>query len=194
MSTICKSGTFGHFSIRHSARCGLQHPFRAPGWRVAQKNGLSATGFFALSKYQRWYDALIDRAKARAIPACYTEQHHIVPRSIGGTDLPINLVRLTYREHFIAHWLLTKFSVGANLRKMQRALLAMSLNRNGRRLVSGWQVEIAKRAVRDLELDPEAERLWYVRWNSSYEERLARFKRNKRRGPRRGNRMRQKAA
>lgn len=151
-------------------------------------------GFYALSKYQRWYDALMDRAKAREIPACYTERHHIVPRSLGGVDCKANLVRLTYREHFIAHWLLTKLHKGANLRKMQRALLAMSLNRSGQRLVSGWQIEAAKRAVKDLEFDPEADRLWYERWNSSYDERVARFKARKRRGTRKGNRQRLKAA
>lgn len=135
----------------------------APGWRVAEKSRFCAMDACAL-KYQRWYDALMDRARAREIPACYTEQHHIVPRSIGGTDLPVNLVRLTYREHFIAHWLLTKFSVGANLRKMQRALFAMTMPTHGRRIVAGWQFAIAKTAIRDLELDPEAERLWYERW------------------------------
>lgn len=37
-----------------------------------------------------------------------TERHHILPRSMGGTDLEENLVRLTCREHFIAHLLLAK--------------------------------------------------------------------------------------
>lgn len=34
--------------------------------------------------------------------------HHIKPRCIGGSDKGINLVILTPREHFIAHWLLWK--------------------------------------------------------------------------------------
>lgn len=107
------------------------------------------------------------RAQDREIPSCYTEVHHVIPRSLNGADTPNNLVRLTYREHFIAHWLLTKIHVGGNLRKMQRALWAMTLDRQGQRLVSGWQFESAKRAVRDLELDPEADRLWYERWTAS---------------------------
>ena len=38
----------------------------------------------------------------------YTENHHIIPRSFGGTDEPWNLVRLTLREHRLAHLLLWK--------------------------------------------------------------------------------------
>jgi hypothetical protein len=119
------------------------------------------------TKYQRWYSALIERARFRKIPSCYTEIHHIVPRSIGGDDSPDNLAQLTYREHFIAHWILTKITTGGALRKMQRALFAMTLKCSGERVTTGWQFEAAKRAVRDLELDPEAERLWYEKWSVS---------------------------
>lgn len=42
----------------------------------------------------------------------YVESHHIVPRSFGGTDDKSNLIDLSARGHFIAHRLLTKFSVG----------------------------------------------------------------------------------
>lgn len=111
-------------------------------------------------KYERWYFEIMDRAQSRSIPVGYSERHHIRPRSLGGRDEPSNLVRLTYREHFIAHWLLTKFTVGGDLRRMQRALFAMTLPTNGRPIVSSWQFEAAKRAVRDLELDPVADQLW----------------------------------
>jgi hypothetical protein len=53
---------------------------------------------------------------------------------------------------------------GPALRKMQRALLAMSMDRDGQRIVSAWQFDAAKRAVRDLELDPVAEELWRERF------------------------------
>ena len=38
----------------------------------------------------------------------YTEKHHILPVCMGGSNVKANLVRLTAREHFIAHWLLYK--------------------------------------------------------------------------------------
>jgi hypothetical protein len=132
------------------------------------KKLLGATEKHALNpKYRIWYYRLMGGAQLRVIPTCYTENHHILPKSLGGGDEPENMVRLTYREHFIAHWLLTKFHVGSDLRKMQRALLAMSMPKSGNRIVSSWQFEAARRAVRDLELDPEAEAAWYERWRIS---------------------------
>lgn len=56
----------------------------------------------AFARYRR----LIEAAQARAIIDGYGERHHIVPRSEGGADESDNLVWLTPREHFLAHWLL----------------------------------------------------------------------------------------
>ncbi len=55
--------------------------------------------------YLKIYDQLIDRAQTRKLEG-YIEQHHIIPRCIGGTDDKSNLAILTAREHFIAHKLL----------------------------------------------------------------------------------------
>ena len=38
----------------------------------------------------------------------YTERHHIIPRSLGGSNDKDNLILLTGREHFIAHLILWK--------------------------------------------------------------------------------------
>lgn len=57
--------------------------------------------------YGHHYDKLINRAKNRTFTG-YTEQHHIIPKSMSGNNNPENLVRLTAREHFIAHLLLLK--------------------------------------------------------------------------------------
>lgn len=56
--------------------------------------------------YKKIYNSIIDRARNRDAPLCYCERHHVVPKSHGGGDEPSNLVILTAREHFIAHWLL----------------------------------------------------------------------------------------
>jgi hypothetical protein len=40
----------------------------------------------------------------------YYELHHIIPRSLGGSNEQENLVLLTAREHFLAHYLLYKFN------------------------------------------------------------------------------------
>jgi hypothetical protein len=57
--------------------------------------------------YQKIYDRLVSNAKNRPVEG-YTEKHHIKPKCIGGDDSNDNLVRLTSREHYIAHRLLYK--------------------------------------------------------------------------------------
>jgi hypothetical protein len=100
--------------------------------------------------YQRVYDQLIERARRREFAGddSYFERHHVKPRALGGMDHESNLARLTYREHFLAHWLLTKLCMGDALRRMQYAMLRMVSRRSGR-VVSGWQFEVAYRAKRD---------------------------------------------
>jgi len=55
--------------------------------------------------YKKIYDQIIDRSINRNISG-YTENHHIIPKCMGGTNNPVNLTKLTAREHFLAHWLL----------------------------------------------------------------------------------------
>lgn len=58
--------------------------------------------------YQAVYNSLIEKAQTRISQDGYTERHHIIPKSLGGGDEQSNLVRLTAREHFVAHLLLAK--------------------------------------------------------------------------------------
>jgi len=57
------------------------------------------------------YNALIEKRNnqilIRSKKVC-TENHHIIPRCMGGNDLSDNMVLLTAREHFFAHVLLCK--------------------------------------------------------------------------------------
>jgi hypothetical protein len=57
--------------------------------------------------YQKIYDALCNRGRERVLSE-YTEKHHILPRCLGGSDSKSNLTKLTAREHYLAHYLLTK--------------------------------------------------------------------------------------
>ncbi len=62
--------------------------------------------------YQRIYNQIIDRSikenRIRIKGGIYYENHHIIPKCLGGLDIPENLVLLTLREHFLVHWLLTE--------------------------------------------------------------------------------------
>lgn len=53
--------------------------------------------------YLKIYDQLIKTAKAKPKTNEYKEQHHIIPRCMGGSDDKDNLVYLTPEEHFVAH-------------------------------------------------------------------------------------------
>lgn len=75
--------------------------------------------------YQSIYNTLISHAQLRAIdPNTLYEKHHIIPKSLGGSDDPANLVKLTLREHFVAHRLLVKIHASNrnNHTKMVHAL------------------------------------------------------------------------
>jgi len=65
-------------------------------------------GHFLENKYTRWYFNIIYSARRRTEIKGYFEKHHIIPKSLGGSNAKDNLVKLTAREHFICHWLLTK--------------------------------------------------------------------------------------
>lgn len=57
----------------------------------------------------------------------YTERHHIIPKSMGGTDEQSNLVWLTAEEHLRVHLLLPKMvSENHNIRKMSLAAVRMA--------------------------------------------------------------------
>ena len=76
------------------------------------------------NKYSKLYYKITSNAKQR-ITEGYTERHHIVPQSLGGSDDKENLVELTAREHFICHWLLIKMTEGDDRGKMLYALQGM---------------------------------------------------------------------
>lgn len=59
------------------------------------------------NKYTRTYRRIVANAKGRHKTYAF-EQHHIVPRCLGGDDKRSNLVWLSYREHYLCHWLLLK--------------------------------------------------------------------------------------
>lgn len=74
---------------------------------------------FIDNKYRKWYydlcskDATDDKV----------HKHHIIPKSLGGTNERTNIVKLTYRQHFIAHRLLLKITSGRDRSKMAFAMM-----------------------------------------------------------------------
>jgi hypothetical protein len=56
-----------------------------------------------ITKYNKFINA-IQNLGPRNLTYC--ETHHIIPRCMGGTDDTSNLIELSFREHFLAHWML----------------------------------------------------------------------------------------
>lgn len=77
--------------------------------------------------YEKIYDRLCSSRKNRGVEreGGY-EIHHILPKSMGGSDDENNLVKLTYREHYIAHKLLYRFTEKEDKVSMAYALKLMS--------------------------------------------------------------------
>ena len=80
---------------------------------------------FIQNKYNNWYYQIIKRASNRLLEG-YIEKHHIIPKSLNGSDDRTNLVTLTAREHFICHLLLTKMVAGTQRYKMIKAAKMLS--------------------------------------------------------------------
>lgn len=79
---------------------------------------------FINNKYTNWYYNIVTKVQSRPIPNAYTEKHHIIPKSLGGSD--DDIVVLTAKEHYICHLLLTKMTIGTNRRKMLFAFKMMN--------------------------------------------------------------------
>ena len=58
--------------------------------------------------YQQHYDALVLRVRNRLEIPDPNERHHVIPKSLGGTNDLSNLIFLTPKEHYVAHHLLWK--------------------------------------------------------------------------------------
>jgi hypothetical protein len=52
------------------------------------------------------YNSFINKYKNQIIKDDYFEMHHIKPRYLGGCNSEENLIKLTYRQHILAHLLL----------------------------------------------------------------------------------------
>ena len=60
------------------------------------------------SHYLNRYIKFITFAKQLVANDKYIESHHILPQSMGGSNDDDNLVKLSARQHYLAHWMLWK--------------------------------------------------------------------------------------
>ena len=72
---------------------------------------------FKNNKYRKEYFRIIKEARLNP-PEGYCEVHHIIPRSLGGTEYHRNLVPVSGADHLRLHTLLPYFTEGENRYKM----------------------------------------------------------------------------
>lgn len=78
------------------------------------------------------------------------ESHHILPKSLGGSNIKSNLVLLTPREHFIAHWLLYKIYTGKEKAKMAYAFFRMCSNNPNQQRVTNSRLYQSRKEIMSL--------------------------------------------
>lgn len=92
--------------------------------------------------YSKHYLKLIERGSNRVLTG-YKAKHHIIPKCMGGTDDPNNIVDLTAEEHFVAHQLLVKMH--PNNKKLINALSKMCSSSSKNKRTNKWYGWIRKR-------------------------------------------------
>ena len=100
------------------------------------------------------------------------EEHHIMPRSLGGLEDATNKVLLTPREHYLAHFLLMKIYedyTDGSYRKMVYAFMCMNWNKFGYRYTNSRLYERVKQIASKeqkafLEDGTDSKKNWYSKW------------------------------
>jgi len=100
-----------------------------------------------MCRYALHYDLLIHKYGSETKPddGGYYERHHIIPKSLGGSNEPSNLVYMSGKAHYIAHYLLFKIhGVGP----MATAFWAMCALKVGERhKATSRSFELARKAA-----------------------------------------------
>lgn len=85
---------------------------------------------FLDNKYTKIYYKIVEKASKRE-NISIGEIHHIIPKSMGGSNKKDNLVKLSFKEHYICHLLLTKMiDIPKHKRNMLFALRIFGKNSN----------------------------------------------------------------
>ncbi|WFD55724.1 hypothetical protein phi5_244 [Enterobacter phage phi5] len=104
------------------------------------------------------YHKIYEQLMTIGTDAEYTEKHHIVPKCMGGSDDPENLVELSARQHFIAHLLLVKMYPGNHKLIYAANMLTVGTSRSSARTANrryGWLKEKALEAQKQKEFSEE---------------------------------------
>jgi hypothetical protein len=106
---------------------------------------------FNQSKYTKWYFSIVENAKSKNYDE-YTEIHHIIPKSLNGSNEFDNLVTLTYREHFILHMLLPKMIDDTEQKRKMHYALSMMRRKSNLTKINSKYFDIIKKSLKEATL------------------------------------------
>jgi NUMOD3 motif len=120
------------------------------------------------------YDKIIAKAlltKRVKDGTIYYEEHHIIPKCLGGSEDVSNKVLLTAREHFLLHWLLIK--IYPHNQKLRFAFHMMSVFSHARKqekrmMVSSRMYKTAKETFLDYKENYGAIKMQHLKKYSEY--------------------------
>lgn len=156
---------------------------------------LTISGYKQLikNKYYNIYCKIIQNRILNLYAGEYGEFHHILPKALNGTNDNINLIYLSTREHYICHYLLTKFTINDGYYKMLCAFQYMNMKSkttkyrySNSRLYEKLKIELRKETSKfqkKLWSDPEYKQLMTtqakISWvNGSRDKQLEYMKKN----------------
>jgi hypothetical protein len=102
---------------------------------------------FNHSKYTKWYFSIIENARNKTYDD-YTETHHIIPKSLNGSNESTNLVVLSYREHFILHMLLPKMIDNPEQKRKMYYALSMMRRKTNLVKINSKYFDIIKKSLK----------------------------------------------
>lgn len=91
-----------------------------------------------VGRYERFIDSLRDQVIDGPV-----EMHHILPKSLGGTNDKSNLIALSPRQHYLAHWMLWKIYGG----KMTHAFFLMNNRKTQKKMYGRGYERVRKEYV-----------------------------------------------
>lgn len=99
-------------------------------------------------KYKKLYEMFIAKCRVRRdIRSDFFEIHHILPLCLGGDDSEHNIIKLTPREHYFAHLLLCKITVGTEHTEMRKTVQRMASVLRYKSRVTSKNYEQAKEVI-----------------------------------------------
>nr|QMP83333.1 MAG: hypothetical protein [Caudoviricetes sp.] len=98
---------------------------------------------FKENKYKKIYFSIVENSKNKTYDG-YTENHHIIPKCLGGSDDKENLIKLSAREHFICHLLLTKMSDDDKLKYAFICMRVSNGNQDRNYKINSWVYSLLK--------------------------------------------------